>query len=54
MRAQRAAPPAAAADARRRLRLDEMISLRLDPDRINEGYEAMLAGEVVRSIVEFA
>lgn len=37
-----------------RLRLDEMISLRLDLDRINEGYEAMLAGEVVRSIVEFS
>ena len=36
-----------------RLRLDEMISLRLGLDRINEGYEAMLAGEVVRSIVEF-
>ena len=36
-----------------RLRLDEMISLRLDLSRINEGYEAMLAGEVVRSVVEF-
>ena len=37
-----------------RLRLDEMISLRLDLDRINEGYEALLAGEIVRSIVEFS
>ncbi len=36
-----------------RLRLDEMISLRLGIDRINEGYAAMLAGEVVRSIIEF-
>lgn len=36
-----------------RLRLDEMVSLRLDLDRINEGYEAMLAGEVVRAVVEF-
>ena len=36
-----------------RLRLDEMISLRLGLDRINEGYAAMLAGEVVRSVVEF-
>lgn len=37
-----------------RLRLDEMISRRLDLDGINEGYEAMLAGEVVRAVVEFA
>jgi len=37
-----------------RLRLDEMVSLRFDLDRINEGYEAMLAGEVVRAVVEFA
>ena len=37
-----------------RLRLDEMVSLRLDLDRINEGYEAMLAGDVVRAVVEFA
>ena len=37
-----------------RLRLDEMVSLRLELDRINEGYEAMLAGEVVRAVVEFA
>ena len=36
-----------------RLRLDEMISLRLGLDRINEGYAAMLVGEVVRSVVEF-
>ena len=36
-----------------RLRLDEMISLRLGLDGINEGYAAMLAGEVVRAIVEF-
>ncbi len=36
-----------------RLRLDEMVSLRLDLERINEGYEAMLAGEIVRSVVEF-
>ena len=36
-----------------RLRLDEMVSLRLDLDCINEGYEAVLAGEVVRAVVEF-
>lgn len=35
-----------------RLRLDEMVSLRLDLDRINAGYEAMLAGEVVRAAVQ--
>ena len=37
-----------------RLRLDEMVSLRFDLDHINEGYEAMLAGEVVRAVVDFA
>ena len=37
-----------------RLRLDEMVSHRLDLDRINEGYAAMLAGEVLRAVVEFS
>lgn len=37
-----------------RLKLDELITRRLSLDQINEGFEAMLAGSVARSIVAFA
>ncbi|MGI9623040.1 MAG: Zn-dependent alcohol dehydrogenase [Acidimicrobiales bacterium] len=36
-----------------RLRLDEMVSQRIGLDDINEGFEAMKKGEVVRSVIEF-
>ncbi|MCX2726142.1 Zn-dependent alcohol dehydrogenase [Thermomicrobium sp. 4228-Ro] len=36
-----------------RLKLDELISRRLRLEQINEGFEAMLAGSVARSIVVF-
>jgi S-(hydroxymethyl)glutathione dehydrogenase/alcohol dehydrogenase len=36
-----------------RLRLDELISRRLRLEEINDGFEAMLAGSVARSIVVF-
>ena len=37
-----------------RLMLDELVSLRLPLERINEGFDAMRRGEVVRAVVEMA
>jgi len=34
-----------------RLKLDELISMRLTLDRINEGFDAMTRGDVVRAVV---
>jgi S-(hydroxymethyl)glutathione dehydrogenase/alcohol dehydrogenase len=36
-----------------RLLLDEMVSRRLTLDQVNEGFEAMKAGEVARSVILF-
>ena len=36
-----------------KLKLDELISLRLPLDRINEGFAAMRRGHIVRAVVEF-
>lgn len=36
-----------------KLKLDELISLRLPLDRINDGFDAMRRGEIVRAVVEF-
>jgi len=36
-----------------RLKLDELVSARIGLDEINEGFEAMKAGEVARSVVVF-
>lgn len=36
-----------------KLKLDELISLRLPLDRINEGFDAMRRGEIIRAVVEF-
>ena len=36
-----------------KLKLDELISLRLPLDRINEGFDAMRRGEIVRAVIEF-
>ncbi|MCX7142190.1 MAG: Zn-dependent alcohol dehydrogenase [Proteobacteria bacterium] len=36
-----------------RLKLDELISLRLPLERINEGFDAMRRGEIVRAVIEF-
>ena len=36
-----------------KLKLDELISMRLPLDRINEGFDAMRRGEIVRAVVEF-
>jgi S-(hydroxymethyl)glutathione dehydrogenase/alcohol dehydrogenase len=35
-----------------KLKLDELISLRLPLDRINDGFEAMRRGEIVRAVIE--
>jgi S-(hydroxymethyl)glutathione dehydrogenase/alcohol dehydrogenase len=37
-----------------RLKLDEMVSATISLDEINEGFDAMKNGEVVRSIVDFS
>ena len=34
-----------------RLKLDELISMRLPLERINEGFDAMTSGGVVRAVV---
>ena len=36
-----------------KLKLDELISLRLPLERINQGFDAMRRGEVVRAVIEF-
>ncbi len=36
-----------------KLKLDELISMRLPLDRINEGFDAMRRGEIVRAVVMF-
>ena len=36
-----------------KLKLDELISLRLPLDRINDGFDAMRRGEIVRAVIEF-
>jgi S-(hydroxymethyl)glutathione dehydrogenase/alcohol dehydrogenase len=36
-----------------RLRLDEMVSARIPLDRVMEGFAAMKAGEVARSVIVF-
>lgn len=36
-----------------RLKLDEMVSRTINLDEINEGFEAMKNGDVVRSVIEF-
>ena len=36
-----------------RLKLDELISLRLPLERINDGFDAMRRGDVVRAVIEF-
>ena len=36
-----------------RLMLDEMVSARISLDEINEGFDAMKAGSVTRSVVTF-
>ena len=36
-----------------KLKLDELISLRLPLARINEGFDAMRRGEIIRAVVEF-
>ncbi len=36
-----------------RLKLDEMVSARIPPERINEGFEALKRGGVARSVVTF-
>ena len=35
-----------------KLKLDELISMRLPLERINEGFDAMRRGEVIRAVVE--
>lgn len=35
------------------LKLDELISMRLPLERINEGFEAMQRGQVIRAVVTF-
>jgi S-(hydroxymethyl)glutathione dehydrogenase / alcohol dehydrogenase len=35
------------------LKLDELITMRLPLERINEGFDAMRAGNVVRAVVRF-
>ena len=37
-----------------KLKLDELISLRLPLARINEGFDAMRRSEVVRAVIEFS
>jgi len=37
-----------------KLKLDELITMRLPLDRINEGFAAMTRGEVIRAVVDFA
>ncbi len=36
-----------------KLKLDELISMRLPLERINDGFDAMRRGEIVRAVVEF-
>ena len=36
-----------------KLKLDELITMRLPLERINEGFDAMRRGEVIRAVVEF-
>ena len=36
-----------------RLMLDEMVSARISLEEINEGFEAMKAGSVTRSVITF-
>ena len=36
-----------------RLKLDEMVSRTISLDEINEGFDAMKNGEVVRSVIDF-
>ncbi len=36
-----------------KLKLDELISMRLPLERINEGFDAMRRGEIVRAVIEF-
>jgi len=36
-----------------RLMLDEMVSARISLDEINDGFEAMKAGSVTRSVITF-
>jgi len=36
-----------------RLMLDEMVSARISLDEINQGFEAMKAGSVTRSVITF-
>jgi S-(hydroxymethyl)glutathione dehydrogenase/alcohol dehydrogenase len=36
-----------------RLMLDELVSRRITLDEINDGFDAMKAGEVARSVITF-
>lgn len=36
-----------------KLKLDELISCRIELAQINEGFDAMRKGEIVRAVVEF-
>ncbi|MGH9210385.1 MAG: Zn-dependent alcohol dehydrogenase [Acidimicrobiales bacterium] len=36
-----------------RLKLDELVSLRLTLDEVNDGFEAMKTGEIARSVINF-
>jgi S-(hydroxymethyl)glutathione dehydrogenase/alcohol dehydrogenase len=36
-----------------RLKLDELVSRRITLDEVNDGFDAMKAGEVARSIITF-
>jgi len=35
------------------LKLDEMVTARIRLDQVNEAFEAMHSGEVLRSVIEF-
>ena len=37
-----------------KLRLDELITMRVPLDRINEGFDAMRTGEGIRTVVQLA
>ena len=36
-----------------RLKLDELVSRRISLDEVNDGFDAMKAGEVARSVIMF-
>jgi S-(hydroxymethyl)glutathione dehydrogenase/alcohol dehydrogenase len=36
-----------------RLKLDELVSARIDLDRVNDGFAAMTRGDVARSVIVF-